>query len=512
MRNIAAWREWRSGIDPLTSVVGLTALIVYALHGFDGVLTRDLGVYSYAGQQVADGVPPYVGILNRAGPLAHLIPAIGVAGARVGGFDDLLGMRLLFMIIAAACVCLVYLLGRDLFESTLAGLAAAAAFLSFSGFIEYASNGPREKTPMVLFLLCALLAVARQRWFAAGLCVSLATLTWQPVFLVGLTAALVALTGLPRSERIPALVRIVVGGVVPASICLLYFALVGALQEFVDAFLLIPARYSVPVPFTSDIAKNWSGLQNGYGVSLWAMIVGLGALAVITFAATRRERRRRDPAAISVVAIGAGSFAGLAWTLHDFNGWPDAFVLLPLAAVGIGGLAKELIERLSQTGAISLTVAWVVVAGAVAVTYSVTERDHGLELERDSVRAVLAHLPPDASILSIEAPQALVLSGKTNPTGYQMVAGGMGQYIDDTWPGGLLGFSAWIGREQPTIIALRKGQVPLWIAGTLRTEYLRVGRVPDWIWYVRRSVGPAVLSALQHATSAVSGADKALPP
>jgi hypothetical protein len=52
------------------------------------VSSRDLAIYSYAGRQVAEGVPPYVGNLNRAGPLAHLIPAIGVAGARVGGFEE----------------------------------------------------------------------------------------------------------------------------------------------------------------------------------------------------------------------------------------------------------------------------------------------------------------------------------------------------------------------------------------------------------------------------------------
>ena len=87
------------------------ALLTYALHGFNGMLTRDLAVYSYAGQQVAEGVPPYLGILNRAGPLAHVIPGIGVGIARIGGFDDVLTMRLLFMVIATLCVCAVYVLG-----------------------------------------------------------------------------------------------------------------------------------------------------------------------------------------------------------------------------------------------------------------------------------------------------------------------------------------------------------------------------------------------------------------
>ena len=114
-----AW--WRQA-DPLVLVVGAVSLVVYTLHGFHGALTRDLGVYSYAGQQVADGVPPYLGILNRAGPLAHVLPGVGVLFARVGGFDDVVTMRVVFMLIATACVCTIYLLGRDLFGSRAAGL------------------------------------------------------------------------------------------------------------------------------------------------------------------------------------------------------------------------------------------------------------------------------------------------------------------------------------------------------------------------------------------------------
>ena len=75
-------------IDPLVPVVAGVSLVVYVLHGFHGMLTRDLSIYSYAGQQVADGVPPYLGVLNRAGPLAHVLPGVGALVARRGGLDD----------------------------------------------------------------------------------------------------------------------------------------------------------------------------------------------------------------------------------------------------------------------------------------------------------------------------------------------------------------------------------------------------------------------------------------
>ncbi len=497
------WRSDTTGrwgrVDPLTCVVGATALVVYALHGFDGTLKRDLAVYSYAGQQVADGVPPYVGILNRAGPLAHLIPAIGVAGARLGGFDELLGIRLLFALIAVACVCVVFLLGRELFASALAGLAGAAAFLSFSGFIEYASSGPREKTPMVLFLLCALLAMTKQRWFAAGFFLSLATLVWQPVFLVGLSALLVAAIAGPRPGRIRAAVRIAVGGLTPAAACLVYFAVVGALHEFVDGFLLINLRYTQALPFSRDVGKNWARLEGGYGISLWVLLLGLAASVILAVAAVRRHDLRQDPLRVSVAAVGAASVVGIAWTLRAFSGWPDAYMLLPLAALGISGTIKALTQNLPRRSGLLITLTWVAAAVAFSLTFSIVDRDHRLEQQRESVAAVLGELPSDASILSLRAPQALVLSGQTNPTRYQMSTTGLDRYVDDTWPGGIQGYVDWIGRRRPTVIALGGATVPSWFVETLHTKYWRVGRAPDWTWYVSKSVGPVVRSSLREA-------------
>ena len=83
--------------------------------------------------------------------------------------------------------------------------------------------------------------------------------------------------------------------------------------------------------------------------------------------------------------------------------------------------------------------AWSLVATGLALTFSVGERDDRLVAQRRSVDAVLAVLP-DATIVSLHAPQPLVLSGRRNPTRHQMFANGLGDYIDDTWPGGLPGF------------------------------------------------------------------------
>jgi hypothetical protein len=490
-------RQSLGRVDPLTAAVGVVALIVYTMHGFAGFLSRDLGLFSYAGQQVVNGVPPYIGLLNRQGPLASLIPAIGVVGARVGGYDDLLGMRVLYMIISVLCVCLVYRLGRDLFMYRLAGLAAAAAFLSFYGFIQYASNGPREKTAMVLFLLLALLAVVKQRWLAAGVCLGLATLTWQASLLVGLPAVVIATFRLGQAvDRIRALASVAAGGLATALVFLVYYAAIGSVRVFLDCFVLINAKYAVRASFVSELEANWTELRSGYGFSLWVMIAGLVSIIVVALLAILSKSRRRDPMRMPVAGIGAATVAGLIWTSQVFDGWPDVFVLLPLAALGIGGLTRELVDRVSPTTAVSVTLVWVVAAGVAASAFSLSGRSERLDVQRASVRTVFDVLP-DASVLSIEAPQVLVLSGRTNINRYQEYVFTLGVYMDETWPGGRKGYGKWVGREEPTILAVRERWVPPWLSHTVRTEYRRVGRAPGWVWYVHRSVGRADISGLR---------------
>ena len=261
-------------IDPLVPAVAGVSLVVYVLHGFQGMLTRDLGIYSYAGQQVADGVPPYLGVLNRAGPLAHVLPGVGALVARLGGLDDVITMRVLFMLMATAAVCVSYLLGRDLFRSRGAGLVTASAMLAVHGFIQYASNGPREKTPMTLFVIGALWAVTHRRWFTAGVLTSLATLCLQTAFFSTFTAVAVGALLLATGGRIRALARIAVGGLVPVAVLGTWFALAGSLGAAWDGFYAINRRYTVPNPLDAERELVWDDLQVAYGVTVWLLLAG----------------------------------------------------------------------------------------------------------------------------------------------------------------------------------------------------------------------------------------------
>ena len=481
------WRARLTGVDWWAPLCAAVAVVVYATHGLGGPLTRDLGVYAYAGQQVADGVAPYLGILNRCGPLAHLIPGAGVAAARLVGGDDVVGVRVLFLLLAAASVAATYLLGRDLFRTRLAGLAAAAALLCFEGFIRLAAGGPREKSAMVLFLVVALLAVVHRRWTAAGFFVALGALTWQPVVPAALAGAVAAaLVGL-SSGRLRALAGIAVGGLVPAALTVGAYAAMGELQVFLDDFLLINARYTTQRGFLANPGASWRRLVEGYGASLTVLVVGVVALLVLTAVALGRRASRRDPGTAGLVAAGVALVVATLWTLRAYNNWPDAFLFLPLAALGIGGLAAELRRRLPVRAAVVVTVAWALVATSLAIGYSLTTRNDHLSRQRASVAAALA-VVPDARMLSIEAPEALVLAGRRNPSRIQLFGAGLLRYLDDTWPGGAAGYGRWVTDEsRPQLIAMGR-QRGLWLRPQLRNSYAPVGRGPTWVWYLRSDV------------------------
>jgi 4-amino-4-deoxy-L-arabinose transferase-like glycosyltransferase len=499
-----------AAVDPLLAGCCVVAIVVYLVHGLEGPLLRDSGIYAYGGQRVAEGVPPYVGIANRAGPLAHLLPGGAVWVARIVGVDDLLAIRVFFMLISVACVGLAYLLGRDLFRSRLAGVAAAATLLSFHGFIAMATYGPREKTPLVLFILATLLAIAHQRWLTAGFLVAMATLTWQPVFLALFAGAVAAvLLGLPRGAWWRATVRVAIGGLAPAVVTVAGYAAIGQLRVFLDGFVLINATYTTQVATTllGSPEQSWHSLVSGFGASLTLVI--FGAVAIVVAGVLALRGRPREPSAAAVIACGVGCLIALAFTFRAFDSWPDAFLILPFATLGVGAAMGTLARRVSPRVGVAAVAALSVACTATAAGYAASSRTHWLDRQRLSTAKVL-RVMPEATILSVNAPQPLVLSGRRQATRYHAFGNGMGAYLADTFPGGLRGYAQWIEQNQPTLIALGRkrwglgspsavSDVPSWLAPGLRRSYQEVGDAIGWTWYARRDLGADKLRELGQA-------------
>ena len=285
--------------DPLVPLVAIVSVVVYTLHGFHGALTRDLGLYSYAGQQVADGVLAYLGVLNRAGPLAHVLPGLGVAARAARRVRRrCVTMRVLFLLIATAAVCATYVLGRDLFGST--------------------SGRPRHRGALLAVPRLHPLRLERAAREDADDALR------RPRAVGGHPAAVVHRRGLHQpGHAVPAdrllqhlrrrrggrccwsrrpagcarCVRVALGGLAPVAVLGAWFALAGSLRESVDALL----RHQPPLhrarPGDRRPRPVWLGLQEAYGVTVWLIARRAAALVLVTLAARRAARAPRVPGA-----------------------------------------------------------------------------------------------------------------------------------------------------------------------------------------------------------------------
>ena len=480
-------RVWRR-VDPWGPVLAVLGLAVCLIHGLNGTLVRDQALYAYSGQQIAHGVPPYVGVMNRAGPIAHLVPGIGATIARILGTADLLTQRALTAVIAAGIVWATYLAGRDLFKSRAAGVIAATTLLTLRLFVVFSTGGSREKITMMLFLTLAVWVIVHRRWVWAGVFVSLATLTWQPAFFVGAVVALVAMTGQGRTRFFRSVLRFCLGGAIPAAVAVVAFAAVGALRPFLDGFFLINLEYTQQYGLGHFLTHRQDFSRGGYGTFLWVFLAGLVAALVGAVVVWFRREHRSEPEARTRLALGAGVVAAVAWSFKAYNGWPDSLVAAPLAMLGFAGLLHWLIARTPRPAI--LTAVFATAALVLAGTGAADARGDGLLTQRAQVGSIMQIVGPEATFASIAAPAPLVLAHEKNPVRYQMFTSGFAEYVDHTYPGGLAGLAQHLGDLRPTFITVDHGPGSYpWIKPLIRSEYTWLGRSADADWYGRDDLG-----------------------
>jgi hypothetical protein len=474
-------------LDP--TVVGVVSLVVYVVHGFNGFIDPDLGAFLYGGENVARGIPPNDGIINSDGPLADAMPGLAIWVGHAFGVDPVLAARVWFAVLSAGCCALLSMLARDAFGSRAAGFVVPGVLLLSERFLVLASNGPREKTTMVLFLLLTLVLLGRRHWWGAGACTALATLTWQPSLAPALAATIAAVLLEPAGSRLRTLGRYLFGGLVPSAATVAVFALTAALGPALDGFILVNVLYTHQPSAVAAPLATWRMLWRSYHLSLVIALVGLAVLLVTTVRAVAVARRGPpSPAVRYVVILGVGAGAATTWTAAALNGGPDLFVVLPFAALGVAALVLQVASRAPAgrnlvLGAVTLAL----VAGALVE--SVVTRDDTLVRQRADVAAVLEAVP-DASVMSIEAPQVLALSQRDNLTQYQLFDRALKHLLAHRYPGGLGGYHREVRRLRPAILAVGPSSGP-WLPKFLHRYYWQFGVGPGWTWYLSRSAGEA---------------------
>jgi 4-amino-4-deoxy-L-arabinose transferase-like glycosyltransferase len=202
-------------------------------------LERDEGEYAYAGQLMLQGIPPYKLAYNMKFPGTYAAYALimGIFG------QTLVGIHLGLLLINAATILLIFLLGRRLINS-IAGLAAAMAYAVLSvspsvlGFAAHATHF--VMLPALGGMLLLLSESDRrnfERLFVSGLLFGTSLLMKQPAVFFILFGALYLLSSDVRDKR--GWKRIVfrnltfdLGAIVPFGIACLLLWRAGVFDKF----------------------------------------------------------------------------------------------------------------------------------------------------------------------------------------------------------------------------------------------------------------------------------------
>jgi hypothetical protein len=266
-------------------VFGLTLAIRIRLLGVP--LERDEGEYAYAGQLMLQGIPPYKLAYNMKFPGTYAAYALimSIFGQTISGIH--LGL----LLVNAATVALVFLLGRKLMNST-AGIAAAASYAVLSvspsvlGFAGHATHF--VMLPVLGGALILLHESGRQRLgrlFASGLLFGLALLMKQPaIFFILFGAIYLVSKDVHRGFKLKGiLLRSLIfstGVILPFGITCLVLSHAGVFKQFWFWTIDYAPQYGSLVPLTQAPQIFFHSVKEviGAGWALW-LLAGIGGVA-----------------------------------------------------------------------------------------------------------------------------------------------------------------------------------------------------------------------------------------
>jgi hypothetical protein len=334
--------------------------------------------------------------------------------------------------------------------------------------------------------LLALQAIGQKRWFLAGLLGMAGILVWPPslVFLlVGLGLALL------EARR-----RAAVGALLAGALSLLlafvaYFGAHGAALPMLDAtfFFQVLDLWRPESPRATWIPASLTMCLRGYASSFLFLALGLGALLIRGAKSLEASGLlaflREDPLAPALLAV--PWLVGLC--LVDFQGPADLFALLPLLCLGAGWLLDQAVVGIGSLGRTAGALIGLVLCGQALLSASLF-RERGLDAQREGAAAVAARLG-EGRLLSLGAPELLVLLHRRNPNPHPFLISGMDRYVERTWPGGLEGFTRDLDAFAPECVGLGPmngpgiGRIEAWLdAGFAEPE-----RFGPWTLRCRRA-------------------------
>jgi hypothetical protein len=340
------------GRTQLLMAIVLTAFaaLVFSLYGLDLPLRRDNAQYIYSAQRLLHGEMPYQSLFDMKTPLTSFITA-GVLFISQHLFGDpLRGVRLFYMALCLATIALTFLFARRLLRGGEETWLAPLFMLGFHGYLLQSAISAEPKLVVLFLMMIGLHLLVSKKWLALGAIASLCSFTWQPsgtIFIASLVFAALQ----DRHMRVPALLRLVGGFLLPSIVIFGVFWLTGAFRDLLQGAMIL--HFYLSRPDENEVLIISRMLPFGFPFAFPLIIASLIAFLVYALRTImlRGNTSIGDlphlPLLIMMVIFAIGS-------LLDFQSYPDFFVFLPFAALGIVVLYRAirqwLVERNASEG------------------------------------------------------------------------------------------------------------------------------------------------------------------
>jgi len=361
-RSLAAW---------------LCVLAVVVFAGFIRVrvaatpLERDEGEYAYAGQLLLQGIPPYKFAYNMKLPGVYFAYAVGMA---IFG-QSAHGVHLFLLVINAATILLVFLLGRELFGD-LAGVLASAIFGVMSVSPTVLGGAAHAHHLVIFFVVPGAWLLWRSTGstratlpFFSGLLFGAAVLMKQQAGVFALFGAIYFMIRESRNVTFSMnrfLIRTAlffVGLALPVSTALVYLAAAGVFPTFWFWVVSYARKYVTVLPWADGLEYLRRYLNASFNST-----AGFKLLALLGLLMTLRNARVQKQMYF-LYALLLASFAGVSVGLF-FR--PHYFILsLPAMAILAGFGVSELRKFLSTKKASTTVCALPLVLFAIAMSWAI---------------------------------------------------------------------------------------------------------------------------------------------
>lgn len=453
-------------------ILTLLALVIFArqdvLHAPIG---HDMTLQMYAAQLISEGLAPYTNVGLVKTPLAAFYGALAILVGNLFGMWDILAVRFAFWMAMALGAGGIYLWVREQFDSRLAGIVAALAFLGLDVIGRNAVLGPQPKILVVAATIFCFLFLRRAQWFRAGLCAALAFLAWQPAgILMPIAFAAVLLD--PLRNRVREALVVSFGMAAPLTLVTLFLlwhnALGAALQDTFGANLSYVQNSSAQAGLRERIADNLAKIfvrrgRNCYGNPIgmtWSIVGLIGIIGVEIFTRRHAWRALLSRAYFPLLSY---SIFFLAFSSFDYQVCDDLIPLAPLYAFGAGGVVYAAMRAFqhwrgapSSNGAHVLGIALVGIFAAQMFLGLPPMPQRALSLEKQAATAAqfAPYLEPGDEIQQLGDAALLVFLHRRNTTKLIFFGPKTGNAVLQQIPGGIDTILAQLDARPPRLVAL----------------------------------------------------------